>query len=277
MQWILRRWNVYAIGCNATEPSAFLPLQRQRLYPSPRYLSGCVARLSKASDGLPPSAPSPPSLTSAKRATRKLRSSLKNAGAGANTRSLAERPEDEASEHEREQWQIQKAALKEKFGDEAWKPHKRLSPDTIEGIRAMHASDPNRFTTPVLAENFKVSPEAIRRILKSKWQPTAEQQEKRRERWERRGERVWSSLAEVGVKPPKPWRVRGVGRAEPGDIPVWKGRGRRGRRGRGSASTTSGPGDATTIRRGLVAEKPGATACTASTGSVGKSILNRIL
>jgi hypothetical protein len=119
-------------------------------------------------------------------------------------------------------WQIQKQALAEKFGEEKWSPRKRLSPDTLEGIRTMHASDPERFTTPILAEHFKVSPEAIRRILRSKWQPNPEEMEDRRRRWEARGERIWTTLAEIGTRPPKKWREMGVGKAEPGDMPKWK-------------------------------------------------------
>jgi hypothetical protein len=121
-----------------------------------------------------------------------------------------------------EVWQTQKQALQEKFGEDRWAPRKRLSPDTLEGIRSMHASDPERYSTPVLAEHFKVSPEAIRRILKSKWQPKPEEMEDRRRRWESRGERIWTTLAEIGTRPPKKWREMGVGKAELGDVPKWK-------------------------------------------------------
>jgi hypothetical protein len=159
----------------------------------------------------------------------------------------------DATEYEKAQWMIQKKALKEKLGDQAWNPKKRLSPDSLEGIRAMHASDPYRFSTPVLAEHFKLSPEAIRRILKSKWLPAAEEAEARRERWERRGEKVWSSLAEIGVKPPKPWRVRGVGKAEePGEVPIWKDKTRRGT---GKVEREKAVGEAMKVRDGLVAER----------------------
>ncbi|KIW06352.1 uncharacterized protein PV09_02814 [Verruconis gallopava] len=173
-------------------------------------------------------------------------------------------------ERKREPWQIQKAALKKKFGNERWNPRKRLSPDTIEGIRVMHASDPERFSTPILAEHFKVSPEAIRRILKSKWRPKPEEQERRRERWERRGERIWSQLAELGVKPPKTWRLRGIGKAEPGEMPLWKSGGRRPSKGASSSQ------DATTVRRDLIAERPSTSAPAASVG-LGRNISNRIL
>lgn len=130
--------------------------------------------------------------------------------------------QDKQRNSKREPWQIQKEALEKKFGEEGWNPRKRLSPDTIEGIRAMHRQYPDHFTTPVLAHQFGVSPEVIRRILKSKWTPSPEEMEKRRERWDRRGEKIWTKLAEVGVRPPKKWREMGVGRAKPGEPPKWK-------------------------------------------------------
>ena len=117
------------------------------------------------------------------------------------------------SKNRREPWQIQKEALADKFGPTGWLPRKRLSPDTLEGIRALHTQYPDRFTTPILADQFKVSPEAIRRILKSKWRPNDEEQERRRRRWEKRGENIWSQMAEMGSKPPKKWRIMGVGKS----------------------------------------------------------------
>jgi Neugrin len=101
----------------------------------------------------------------------------------------------------REHWQIQKDALKMKFGEQGWSPRKKLSPDTMEGIRALHEQFPQKYTTPVLAEQFKVSPEAIRRILKSKWRPSAEKMEERRGRWAKRHDRIWDAQAEMGLKP----------------------------------------------------------------------------
>ncbi|KAI7554917.1 hypothetical protein KC317_g13145, partial [Hortaea werneckii] len=50
----------------------------------------------------------------------------------------------------RETWQVQKQALNHKFGEAGWQPRKRLSPDTIEGIRALHASDPAAYTNATL-------------------------------------------------------------------------------------------------------------------------------
>jgi len=127
-------------------------------------------------------------------------------------------------------WKVQKAALEDKFGEQNWNPRKRISPDALAGIRALHAKSPETFSTAVLAEHFKITPEAVRRILKSKWQPNEEEAEERRERWEKRGEKKWTEMAEQGLKPPKKWRDRGVGKAGPGEVPVWKQPGKVGER-----------------------------------------------
>jgi hypothetical protein len=100
-----------------------------------------------------------------------------------------------------EHWQTQKEALKQKF-PVGWSPMKKLSPDALEGIRHLHATAPDRFTTPVLANQFQVSPEAIRRILKGKWRPTEDEIEKRRVRWEKRHDRIWGRKAELGLRTP---------------------------------------------------------------------------
>jgi hypothetical protein len=101
-----------------------------------------------------------------------------------------------------EPWQTQKAALEKKFGDEGWNPRKKLSPDAMDGIRALHDDDPERWSTPVLAEHFKVSAEAIRRILKSRWKPKDDEAvQKRRERWARRHDHIWDHMAELGLRP----------------------------------------------------------------------------
>ncbi|KAK6084139.1 mitochondrion organization and biogenesis protein [Seiridium cupressi] len=117
----------------------------------------------------------------------------------------------EAPAPKREAWQIQKDMLKEKF-PEGWNPRKKLSPDALEGIRALHTQYPQIYTTQVLSNQFKVSPEAIRRILKSKWRPNTEEDEERQQRWFNRGKNIWSQMAELGTKPPKRWREAGVRR-----------------------------------------------------------------
>lgn len=125
-----------------------------------------------------------------------------------------ESEEDEWTPPPREQWQIDKAALKEKFPD-GWNPRKRLSPDALAGIRALHAQMPDVYTTTALAENFQVSPEAIRRILKSRWSPDAEEESDRQRRWFNRGKQIYTIHAEKGGKPPKKWRQLGIGDGKP--------------------------------------------------------------
>ncbi|KAL1884391.1 hypothetical protein VTK73DRAFT_85 [Phialemonium thermophilum] len=121
--------------------------------------------------------------------------------------SVEEIAEDERPR--REAWQIQKEALKAKF-PEGWQPRKRLSPDALAGIRALHQQFPEEYTTEVLAQKFEVSPEAIRRILKSKWEPSPEEEIERQERWFKRGKKVWARWAELGKKPPRKWREEGI-------------------------------------------------------------------
>ncbi len=114
----------------------------------------------------------------------------------------------------RDPWELQKDALEHKFGETGWQPRKRLSPDTLDGIRALHASDSGAYSTETLSDHFKIAPEAIRRILKSKWRPNEGETDDRRARWERRGVKKWQEMHELGMRPPVKWRALGVGGAE---------------------------------------------------------------
>ncbi|KAL9106477.1 MAG: hypothetical protein Q9227_008508 [Pyrenula ochraceoflavens] len=106
------------------------------------------------------------------------------------------------------QWQRQKVALEQKF-PEGWNPKKKLSPDAQDGIRSLHEHDPETYNTEMLAQRFEVSPEAVRRILKSTFRPTEKEAEDRRRRWEKRGERVWEGMREMGLRD-KTWEQRKV-------------------------------------------------------------------
>ncbi|KAJ7485459.1 hypothetical protein FB451DRAFT_984776, partial [Mycena latifolia] len=70
-------------------------------------------------------------------------------------------------------WQAHRRALKDAF-PAGWNPPRKLSRDAMDGLRQLHRVDPATFSTPVLAERFRVSPEAVRRILKSRWAPPPE-------------------------------------------------------------------------------------------------------
>jgi hypothetical protein len=100
-------------------------------------------------------------------------------------------------------WAKHRASLKEKF-PEGWAPPHKLSRAAMDGLRALHAHDPDTFATPVLADKFRISPEAVRRILRSKWEPTKEQRDRllqRERRFRQNRGRTRSSTAERGVGP----------------------------------------------------------------------------
>ncbi|ODV97460.1 hypothetical protein PACTADRAFT_49181 [Pachysolen tannophilus NRRL Y-2460] len=84
-------------------------------------------------------------------------------------------------------WKRQKFALKEKFGSERWNPQKKLSREAQNMIRSLNKNYPN-LKVEYFAEKFQMSPEAIRRILKSKWQPTEIEENSILMRWQKRGE-----------------------------------------------------------------------------------------
>ncbi|KDQ58615.1 hypothetical protein JAAARDRAFT_104693, partial [Jaapia argillacea MUCL 33604] len=71
------------------------------------------------------------------------------------------------------QWVAHRTTMKKTF-PQGWAPPRKLSREAMDGLRALHYHDPEQFTTPVLAEKFRVSPEAVRRILRSKWEPSKE-------------------------------------------------------------------------------------------------------
>jgi len=126
--------------------------------------------------------------------------------------------EERQRRRDKEHWMLQKEALKEKF-PEGWAPRKKMSPDAMAGIRALHREFPDMYTTEVLAAKFEMSPEAIRRILKSKWEEkdqTPDIEIERQDRWFKRGKSVWTRWAELGKKPPVRWRAEGIVRD-----PVW--------------------------------------------------------
>jgi hypothetical protein len=114
----------------------------------------------------------------------------------------------ESASDAQDNWKVQKRALVAKFGEQGWNPRKRLSPDALEGIRALHSKFPEEYTTDVLATQFEISPEAIRRILKSKWRPNEAEEAARKQRWCKRGEGIWNQMVELGIRPPKKWKTR---------------------------------------------------------------------
>ena len=50
----------------------------------------------------------------------------------------------------------------------------KLSHEAQHGLRLLHESNPDRFNIATLARRFRISPESVRRILRSRWQATPE-------------------------------------------------------------------------------------------------------
>jgi len=100
-----------------------------------------------------------------------------------------------------EEWRRHRLAIKEAF-PQGWSPSRKLSREAMDGMRAMHMYDKNTFPTPVLAEKFKISPEAVRRILRSKWEPSREQRARfaERERRSREERKMQNRLEEKKQK-----------------------------------------------------------------------------
>ncbi|KAG0140191.1 hypothetical protein CROQUDRAFT_380923 [Cronartium quercuum f. sp. fusiforme G11] len=68
------------------------------------------------------------------------------------------------------EWLIQKEAIKNAFPT-GWNPPKKLSRPAMALLKSLHKEDSHQFSLPILADKFKISPEAVRRILKSHWKP----------------------------------------------------------------------------------------------------------
>ncbi|KAI0349701.1 hypothetical protein OH77DRAFT_1414552 [Trametes cingulata] len=88
-----------------------------------------------------------------------------------------------------QEYAAHRETMKRKF-PEGWSPPRKISREAMDSLRSLHALDPARFSTPVLAEKFRISKEAVRRILKSKWEPTREQRAKMAAR-ERQAREEW--------------------------------------------------------------------------------------
>ncbi|CEL57685.1 hypothetical protein RSOLAG1IB_02428 [Rhizoctonia solani AG-1 IB] len=71
------------------------------------------------------------------------------------------------------EYKLHRERIKRNFPD-GWAPPRTISREAMEVLRRLHASDSVQYRTPVLANKFKISPEAVSRILKSKWRPSPE-------------------------------------------------------------------------------------------------------
>ncbi|CAI4049580.1 mitochondrial ribosome assembly protein RRG9 SKDI_14G1160 [Saccharomyces kudriavzevii IFO 1802] len=108
------------------------------------------------------------------------RSSLSN-------KELAEKVRDDTKEAP--EWKKQKMAVRKKLEGQRWNPPKKISQEQMEALKLLKSNFPE-LSASDLAERFKISPEAVRRILKSNWRRTDDENKNANERWKRRGERI---------------------------------------------------------------------------------------
>ncbi|THV04686.1 hypothetical protein K435DRAFT_774252 [Dendrothele bispora CBS 962.96] len=88
--------------------------------------------------------------------------------------SFRRKPSKEPTPH---QFKAHRTVMQKEF-PQGWNPPRKISREAMEGLRQLYHLDKEKFSTPVLAERFKISPEAVRRILKSKWVQPRERREK---------------------------------------------------------------------------------------------------
>ncbi|KAI8377816.1 uncharacterized protein BYT42DRAFT_571799 [Radiomyces spectabilis] len=82
---------------------------------------------------------------------------------------------------------------------ESWQPKKRVSRVVMGKIRDLAIAYPQEYNSVKLAEEFKLSVEAVRRILKSSFRPTTEQAERQeRNRYQAMGERKKQLKSQYG-------------------------------------------------------------------------------
>lgn len=76
-------------------------------------------------------------------------------------------------EKQKPEWQKRNDSIAKRYGQ--WNPTRKLSRQQISDLKSLKEQVPHLKTID-LANHFKVSPEAVRRILKSKWVPNDEEE-----------------------------------------------------------------------------------------------------
>ncbi|SCU93250.1 LAFA_0F15412g1_1 [Lachancea sp. 'fantastica'] len=110
-------------------------------------------------------------------------------------------------------WKLQKLSLNKKFQGEKWNPKKKLSREQMESLRLLKQQFP-QMSASQLGMHFQVSPEVVRRILKSKWNPDEAEMSKIQERWKRRSDRINQLYENHSIQgPPSKKLILGSGRS----------------------------------------------------------------
>ncbi|CAK9439509.1 uncharacterized protein LODBEIA_P36090 [Lodderomyces beijingensis] len=91
-------------------------------------------------------------------------------------------------------WIKRERKLKSKH--QQWSPHRKLSRTEMIKLKEMRENFPE-YRTIDLADFFHISPEAVRRILHSKWVPNDRDEDRLMERWGRRKQEKQAQLEEA--------------------------------------------------------------------------------
>jgi Neugrin len=78
----------------------------------------------------------------------------------------------------------------------------------MQALRELHKADPEKYPSWMLAQRFKISPEAVRRVLKSNWTMSEDRKEEkvmrerrtRIERMKRMREEEMHQMVRAGIK-----------------------------------------------------------------------------
>lgn len=92
------------------------------------------------------------------------------------------------------EWTKRDETIRKRYGE--WKPTHKLSRQQIQDIRNIKDKMPHMKTIE-LSNHFKISPEAIRRILKSSWVPSDADEEQIRLRGEKRKDESQTTKKEM--------------------------------------------------------------------------------
>lgn len=99
-------------------------------------------------------------------------------------------------------WAQAKNRLRERLGEgETWNPHRKVTREAMQKIRALHADDPEKHSATALSKEFGISHEATRRILRSGWR-TGEDREIEKEMARQKAEEDAKLREKLGEVPP---------------------------------------------------------------------------
>ena len=79
-----------------------------------------------------------------------------------------------------EPWRSRQRSLRQRLssaGGERWDPAHKVSREAMDAMRALNLASPDTHHAGMLAREFKLSVEAVRRILRSKYRPSAKRLE----------------------------------------------------------------------------------------------------